>query len=84
MSARKDYRRSQLGLTPKQTIVLKATVRGLCIKRISRETGMAGGTVKIHTCAILKTLGVPDRQAVIAEVARRAGVDLAAWVEAQA
>lgn len=76
--------RSALGLTPKQTIVLKATVRGLCIKRIAREAGMASGTVKIHTCAIFKTFGVPDRQAVIAEVARRAGVDLAAWVEAQA
>ena len=76
--------RSTLGLTPKQTVVLKATVQGNCIKRIARATGMAPATVKIHTSAILKTFGVPDRTSVIAEIARRAGVDLAAWVEAQA
>jgi DNA-binding NarL/FixJ family response regulator len=56
-----------IGLTSRQGDVLALVVQGKVNKMISRELGIAEGTVKIHVTAILKALNVTNRtQAVIA------------------
>ena len=56
-----------IGLTSRQADVLALLVQGKPNKLISRQLGIAEGTVKIHVTAILKALNVTNRtQAVIA------------------
>lgn len=58
---------AQLGLTERQTEVLKLILRGLPNKLICRQLDLAEGTVKVHVSAVLRALGVRNRtQAVIA------------------
>jgi len=77
-----------LGLTPRQTDVLALLVQGKPNKLICRTLNLAEGTVKTHTAAIYRALGVMNRtQAVYAvnrlgialpsadDVCRRAGED---------
>ena len=56
-----------LGLTPRQSDVLALLLAGKSNKVISRELGLAEGTVKNHVAAVLRALNVDTRvQAVIA------------------
>jgi DNA-binding NarL/FixJ family response regulator len=56
-----------LGLTPRQADVLDLLLQGKSAKLICRELGLAAGTVKVHTSAVLRALNVTTRtQAVVA------------------
>ncbi|MEI7444615.1 MAG: response regulator transcription factor [Burkholderiales bacterium] len=57
----------QLGLTDRQTDVLRLIMRGLPNKLIGRQLQLAEGTVKVHVSAVLRALGARNRtQAVLA------------------
>jgi DNA-binding CsgD family transcriptional regulator len=57
----------ELGLTARQTDVLKLMVQGKPNKLICRDLTLSEGTVKVHVSAILKALKVMSRtEAVIA------------------
>lgn len=65
----------QLGLTDRQSDVLRLILRGLPNKLISRQLQLAEGTVKVHVSAVLRALGARNRtQAVLA--ANRMGLRL--------
>lgn len=65
----------QLGLTERQTDVLRLILRGLPNKLIGRQLDLAEGTVKVHVSGVLRALGVRNRtQAVLA--ANRLGLRL--------
>jgi len=51
----------EVELSPRQRQVLALAVRGVPIKLISRELGIAEGTVKAHLWAIYQALGVNSR-----------------------
>lgn len=58
---------AQLGLTVRQSEVLKLILRGMPNKLICRQLDLAEGTVKVHVSAVLKSLGATNRtQAVVA------------------
>ena len=64
-----------LGLTDRQSDVLRLILRGLPNKLIGRQLQLAEGTVKVHVSAVLRVLGVRNRtQAVLA--ANRMGLRL--------
>ena len=66
---------ADLGLTPKQSRVLRLLLEGKSAKGIARELGLCTGTVKTHTTAVLRALNVNTRvQAVLA--ARRMGLQV--------
>ncbi|HSF22886.1 MAG TPA: response regulator transcription factor [Blastocatellia bacterium] len=66
-SAEKVDRGAQLNLTQRELDVLALMLQGKSNKLISRELGLAEGTVKIHVTAVLKALRVTTRtQAVVA------------------
>ncbi len=60
-----------LGLTRRQSDVLKLLVQGKPNKLICRDLSLSEGTVKVHISAILKALNVHSRAQAIAELARR-------------
>ena len=60
-----------LGLTVRQTDVLKLLVQGKPNKLICRDLQLSEGTVKVHVSAILKALRVRSRTEAIAVLARR-------------
>jgi DNA-binding NarL/FixJ family response regulator len=60
-----------LGLTARQTDVLKLLVQGKPNKLICRDLKLSEGTVKVHVSAILKALRVRSRTEAIAVLARR-------------
>ena len=60
-----------LGLTARQTDVLKLLVQGKPNKLICRDLKLSEGTVKVHVSAILKALRVRSRTEAIAALARR-------------
>jgi DNA-binding NarL/FixJ family response regulator len=60
-----------LGLTRRQSDVLKLLVQGKPNKLICRDLNLSEGTVKVHVSAILKALNVHSRAQAIAELARR-------------
>lgn len=56
-----------LGLTDRQSDVLRLMLRGLPNKLIGRQLQLAEGTVKVHVSAVLRALGARNRtQAVLA------------------
>jgi len=56
----------QLGLTERQTDVLKLFLQGMPNKLIGRQLQLAEGTVKVHVSAVLRALGARNRtQAVL-------------------
>ena len=63
--------RGALGLTARQTDVLKLLVQGKPNKLICRDLTLSEGTVKVHVSAILKALRVRSRGEAIAVLARR-------------
>jgi DNA-binding NarL/FixJ family response regulator len=60
-----------LGLTARQTDVLKLLAQGKPNKLICRDLKLSEGTVKVHVSAILKALHVHSRSEAIAALARR-------------
>jgi DNA-binding NarL/FixJ family response regulator len=57
----------ELGLTDRQSDVLRLIMRGLPNKLIGRQLQLAEGTVKVHVSAVLRALGVRNRsQAILA------------------
>jgi DNA-binding NarL/FixJ family response regulator len=60
-----------LGLTHRQSDVLKLLVQGKPNKLICRDLSLSEGTVKVHVSAILKALNVHSRSQAIVELARR-------------
>ena len=60
-----------LGLTARQTDVLKLLVQGKPNKLICRDLRLSEGTVKVHVSAILKALRVRSRTEAMAALARR-------------
>jgi two-component system, NarL family, nitrate/nitrite response regulator NarL len=48
-------------LSPRQREVLALAMRGMPIKLISRELGIAEGTVKVHLSMVYKAMGVRNR-----------------------
>ena len=52
---------TEVDLTKRQLEVLALLVQGKPNKVISRELGLAQGTVKVHTAAIFRALGVSNR-----------------------
>jgi len=61
----------QLGLTRRQSDVLRLLVQGKPNKLICRDLQLSEGTVKVHVSAILKALRVHTRAQAVAELARR-------------
>jgi DNA-binding NarL/FixJ family response regulator len=61
----------ELGLTARQTDVLKLMVQGKPNKLICRDLTLSEGTVKVHVSAILKALRVRSRTEAIAVLASR-------------
>ena len=64
-------RPDQLGLTRRQSDVLRLLVQGKPNKLICRDLQLSEGTVKVHVSAILKALRVHTRAQAVAELARR-------------
>lgn len=60
-----------LGLTQRQSDVLKLLVQGKPNKLICRDLRLSEGTVKVHVSAILKALNVHSRSQAIVELAKR-------------
>jgi DNA-binding NarL/FixJ family response regulator len=60
-----------LGLTNRQSDVLRLLVQGKPNKLICRDLNLSEGTVKVHVSAILKALNVHSRSQAIVELARR-------------
>lgn len=60
-----------LGLTQRQSDVLKLLVQGKPNKLICRDLRLSEGTVKVHVSAILKALNVHSRAQAIVELAKR-------------
>lgn len=59
------------GLSPRQMDVLACLLRGMSNKHISRELGLAEGTVKSHTVAVFRALNVTSRAQAVIEASRR-------------
>lgn len=65
-----------LGLTQRQSEVMRLLAQGKPNKMICRDLKLSEGTVKVHVSAILKALNVHSRSQVVAELAKRGiGVD---------
>ena len=66
---------AELGLTPRQTQVLRLVLEGKPLKLIARELGLSHNTAKTHVSAVLRALDVTTRtQAIVA--ANRMGLVL--------
>jgi DNA-binding NarL/FixJ family response regulator len=64
-------RAEDLGLTLRQSDVLRLLVQGKPNKLICRDLSLSEGTVKVHVSAILRALNVHTRTQVVIELARR-------------
>ena len=65
----------KLGLSDRQTEMLRLILRGMSNQLIGRQIKLAKGAVKVHVSAVLRALGVRNRtQAVLA--ANRLGLRL--------
>ena len=60
-----------LGLTQRQSDVLKLLAQGKPNKLICRDLQLSEGTVKVHVSAILRALNVHSRSQAIVELAKR-------------
>lgn len=68
---RSPARAEDLGLTLRQSDVLRLLVQGKPNKLICRDLRLSEGTVKVHVSAILRALNVHNRTQVVIELARR-------------
>ena len=62
---------AELGLTLRQSEILRLVMRGLPNKRIASQLGIAESTVKEHVTGILERLGVRSRVEAIAHLRGR-------------
>jgi DNA-binding NarL/FixJ family response regulator len=69
-----------LGLTQRQSDVLRLLAQGKPNKLICRDLNLSEGTVKVHVSAILRALNVHTRAQAIVELARR-GVSMQAFAQ---
>lgn len=60
-----------LSLSARQWEVLQCLLRGMSAKQIARALGISDGTVKSHTVAVFRALGVSSRAQVVLEAHRR-------------
>jgi DNA-binding NarL/FixJ family response regulator len=67
-----------LGLTQRQSDVLRLLVQGKPNKLICRDLNLSEGTVKVHVSAILRALNVHTRAQAIVELAKR-GIQVQAF-----
>jgi DNA-binding NarL/FixJ family response regulator len=67
-----------LGLTQRQSQVLRLLVQGKPNKLICRDLNLSEGTVKVHVSAILRALNVHTRAQAIVELVRR-GITVQAY-----
>ena len=75
MPAKPRTNPADLGLTPRQTQVLRLILEGKPMKLIARELGLSQNTAKTHVSAVLRALAVTTRtQAIVA--ANRMGLVL--------
>jgi two-component system nitrate/nitrite response regulator NarL len=63
--------RDDLGLSPRETEVLRLVAQGLSAPEIGRRLHLGTTTVKTHLQRVYNKLGVPDRAAAVAEAMRR-------------
>ncbi len=67
MQARPHTSPAELGLTPRQTQVLRLILEGKPMKLIARDLGLSHNTAKTHVSAVLRALAVTTRtQAIVA------------------
>jgi len=66
----KSVQPSDIGLTDRQMDVLGLLVQGKPNKLISKELGLAEGTVKTHVTAVLRALNVTNRTQAVMAVGR--------------
>lgn len=69
--------RDALGLTKRESDVVRHALRGMTNKQIAATLGVTAPTVKNQLYSAMTTLGVQNRTALAARIAQRAGVDLA-------
>jgi DNA-binding NarL/FixJ family response regulator len=81
MPNRTDYLREPrhpqhdaLGLSPRQTQVLRGVLAGRSNKQICRELNLSVGTVKVHISAVLKALQVHSRAQAMVKIAELGGL----------
>lgn len=60
-----------LGLTPRQTDILRLLIQGNSNKHICRKLELSEATVKSHMTAVLRALNVTNRVEAVIEVSRR-------------
>src|SRR3546814_14881555 len=60
----------KVGLTPRQTEVLRLVAKGKSNKEVGRDLGMLEGTVKAHLRAVMQKLRVTNRTALAMRAAR--------------
>ncbi|MET0311482.1 MAG: response regulator transcription factor [Burkholderiaceae bacterium] len=65
-----------LGVSTRQREVLHCLLRGMSAKQIARALDISEGTVKSHTVAVFRALGVSSRTQAVVEAHRR-GITLA-------
>ena len=63
------------GLTPRQSEVLQAPMRGCSTPQIAAKLGIERETVRNHVRGVLRALGVHSRLQAVAEARRRGLVD---------
>lgn len=69
--ARANRRTPELGLTPRQTDVLRSLLRGLSYRHIARRLKISENTVRQHAHSAYKTLGVASRTEAFISLVRR-------------
>ena len=69
-SAKKPATIAELGLTERQTDVLRLLLKGLAYREIARQLKIAENTVKHHSQAVYRTLGVTSRTEALIALAR--------------
>ena len=67
----KRARASKLGLSERQSEVLRGIAKGLPNRQIARELGISENTVKQHARTVFGALGVRTRTGALVAAARR-------------
>ena len=70
-NATKRARASRLGLSERQSEVLRGIAKGLPNRQIARELGISENTVKQHARTVFRALGVRTRTGALVAAARR-------------
>jgi two-component system, NarL family, nitrate/nitrite response regulator NarL len=71
-----DWRRQSPTLTARERQVIALAAVGSSSKMIGNRLGLSAGTVQIHLHNIYQKIGVANRTALVAAMARAKGFDL--------